>query len=293
MSRDRVLVCGSNGKLGQSLLRAIGSERALSASRYDKPPIEGFDHVRLLEGVGIPASTLERCSAVINAAGRISGTAAELHDANVDLPTALARASRNAAVPKFVQVGSFSVYGEAEAIGAATIESPCTEYGRSKALGDRALLQLTAPDFLIEIVRLPFLFSAEQPNLLQPLLSFARRARLMPVCDPEPKRSIITYDDAAAVLVDAAADDVSGLTLAADPQPFTFSLVCRITQEEAGKRLYLLTIPAPAVRLIRVVAPGLARRLFQSSLLEAGANRAGDRPLGLETTMRSIVRLAT
>ena len=292
MSRDRVLVCGSNGRLGQSVLRTIGSDHALSASRYDEPPVEGFDHVRLSGDGGLPAFAFEHCFAVINVAGRTSGSAEELYDANVELPTVLARAARENGVSKFVQVGSFSVYGEAEVIGPATPEGPCTEYGRSKALADAALLQLGAPEFLVEIVRLPFLFSADQPNLLEPLLAFASRARVFPVCDPESKRSMITYDDAAAVLVNAAADDVSGITRAADPQPFTISLLSRITQEEGGKPWHLLTISAPAIKLVRIMAPGIARRLFQSSFLAAGDNRAGDRPLGLEATIRAIVRLA-
>lgn len=291
-ARDRIIVTGANGALGRSLLRTIGPDRAIAVSRGDTPPIPGFAHERFGSSGVIPPAALAASAAIINAAGRVRGSVAELTAANVELALGLARQARDADVPKFVQVGSFSVYGHAELIDTATPVAPVTNYGRSKATADQALFDLMTPGFTIESMRLPFLFSERRPALLAPLITLGRRLRLLPGSRPPMRRSMITYDDAARLMVAATDDRRRGATLAADPQPFDYGLLCRLVEEEGGGRWRVLDIPDVVIVAMSRATPELGRRLFRSSVLAVGSNRAGTDPLGLEPTLRTIVRNA-
>jgi len=218
MTRDRYLVVGANGELGQALLRELGPERAIAATRKADTPLPGFEHVRIGQDGTPPAGTLARCAAVINAAGSVTSDKPTLQSANIDLPRAIAHAAKDAGVPRLVQVSSFSILGAAEHIDDRTVERPINAYGRSKAAAEHVLLGNSDDAFSVECVRLPFLFSAAKPSLLAPLLSLATRLRHLPAASGHPvRRSMITYADAARQLANAARSGTGGISFAADP----------------------------------------------------------------------------
>lgn len=295
MNRDRILVTGANGTLGRALLQHLGPDIAIASTRTAQSPLPGFDHVALGPDGAPPADVLTRCRAVINAAGkaagRATGDASALDEANVRLPLVIAGAAREAAVPKFVQVSSFSVIGSAEHIDDTTAEAPINAYGRSKAEGDRQLQSLTDAAMRIESVRLPLMFSVTKPGLLSPLLTLATRVRLLPSVRNRPvSRSMMTYAAAARHLADCAVSDRSGVSYAADPQPFDYELLTSILADQASIRVRILPVPQFAAAAIDRIAPGIGRRLFRSSLLAPQANLAGDRPLDIEAELRALVK---
>jgi nucleoside-diphosphate-sugar epimerase len=291
MTRSRIMVVGANGELGQAALRELGPEIAIAATRTSNAPIAGYEHVRLSPDGAPPLAALERCVAIINAAGKVKAEASALHEANVDLPQTLARSAKAAGVGKMVQVSSFSVFGPVEHIDNATEENPASDYGRSKAAADRALAALADGSFAIESVRLPFMFSATKPALLAPLLSLVQVARFLPDVKAAPiRRSMISYADAARILADCANDGRSGISIAADPLLFDYALLARILADEAGFNFHTLPIPGALAKAVIKTIPAIGRRLLLSSVLSAEANRAGKHPLGLEAELRNLVR---
>lgn len=290
MTGNRVLIVGANGELGQALLRYLGPGHAVAGTRPGRKIPLGFEHVELDSNGLPPAELLAGCRAVINAAGVVQGTDIELETANVALPQRIARAAKAAGVSKLVQVSSFAIFGAAEYIDNATEESPINAYGRTKAAADMHLLKHANGDFAVECLRLPFMFSATRPALLDPLLRLASRLRMLPTASHPVQRSMITYAGAARQLAHCAKTSVSGKAFAADPLLFDYNLLASILAEEAGFTIRLLPLPAPVVASINRLLPSTGRRLFRSSILDARSNCSGSTPLGLEEEIRQLVR---
>lgn len=291
MTRDRILITGANGELGRTLLRELGPQTAIAATRTGAAPLPEFEHAPLGPDGAPPADALARCRAVINAAGSVTGDQAALDAANVRLPLTIATSAKAAGVAKMVQVSSFAILGTTEYIDGATPEQPVSAYGRSKAEGDRAILALADDGFAVESLRLPFMFSATKPGLLSPLLTLATKMRILPVTSGNPfRRSMLTYGGAAKQLADCAATDHSGKSFAADPLLFDYPLFTSILADEAGVRVRILTIPQAIASGVDRLLPAVGRRLFRSSILDTQANRARGGHLGLENELRRLVR---
>ncbi|HEV7232748.1 MAG TPA: NAD-dependent epimerase/dehydratase family protein [Sphingorhabdus sp.] len=283
------MVIGANGVLGTAILQQLGKDTAIAATRAGRLPLPGFDHVQLGPDGVSPSVDLTRCRAVINAAGVVRGDRATIEAANIQLPMAIATAAKAAGVAKFVQVSSFSVYGAVELIGAETPEFPTSAYGKSKAHGDAALQALADDRFAVESLRLPFMFSSSKAGLLGPLLSAVDKFGVLPDVAGRPvARSMMTYSDAAATLVDCARDSKTGISLAADPQLFDYHLFKAVLEQAAGRRFSIISVPGKLADLIAWTLPPVGRRLFRSSKLDERCNRAGNLPLGLEHSLRDL-----
>lgn len=271
MTAERTLVTGGNGRLGQAVLAALGERGIAGVRRRDV--MEGA----LLIGSGgaIAPDCLQGIDVIINCAGRVSGTAAAIEQANVGYATALARVGRAAGVRRFVQVSSFSVFGRTERIEPDSQIAPANPYGRSKAAAEQALIALATPGFEVVVLRLPFMFSAEHPALLGRLVDMLVRVRVLPSPAGAPsRRSMITYAGAAAALVSAAdlPSTLAGLLTAADPVPLDLPTIARSIDTRLRKRILIMPVSATLTALVGRIAPATADRLFRSSVLASAAN---------------------
>lgn len=260
MSEARVLVTGSDEQLGKAVLTALGPCGVAA-----NPIGDGT----------IDPSALTGIEAIINCANRVTGTTEAIERMNVAFPTNLAQQARMAGVRRFVQVSSFSVYGRAEQIDAATPLLPLGDYGRSKLAAEQALLALDHADFRVSVLRLPFMFSAQEPEMLGRLVALMLRLRVLPSSAAKPcRRSMITYASAAATLIELAKwpDPSVEVCVAADPRPLDLTVVARLIDERLGRRIAILPIPEAAVLLVGRIAPAIADRLFRSSVLSPSAN---------------------
>jgi len=271
VSEGRVLVAGGNGRLGRAVLAALGPRGRAGVRRSDAAtdPVlidtDGDVDPRLLDGI----------SAIINCAGRVTGTNEALDEANFRYPATLAERARAAGVARFVQVSSFSIFGRTARIGAATPLAPTTAYGASKLKAEQALAARDTVAFQTVALRLPFMFSAEEPQLLGRLVAIMRRTRILPTLRNKPsRRSMITYEGAASALVTlATAPAVPGSTLmAADPAPLELVTVARLIGERLGDRIAVIPTPAALVAAAQWAAPTMIDRLFDSSVLDPAAN---------------------
>lgn len=292
MSEADILVVGANGALGTKLLALLGPERAVAATRRRNWNAGQFEHVVLADDKDIDATSWHRFKSIINVAGRVNGNQQELDDANITYPLKLANAARANGIPHLVQVSSFSVYGLAELIDSNSSEVPFSNYGRSKLLGDRQLQALTTEQFSVATLRLPFLFDADQAALFMPLFRAIRRLHFYPVGPVPTQRSMISYTDAARILVHLAAHPQDGVFHAAAPTRFDCNLLGKLMDEEAGIRLRRIPLPRSVVGLIRLVAPTINRRLFQSSILSNDLNIATEIAslVGIEPPLRLLIK---
>lgn len=272
----RILVNGATGALGRATMAALRDYAPLAGTR--RMDWTGED-VILVPGDGrVDPDLLSGIDAIINCAGRVDGSEAELVSTNVTHVENLASAAIRAGVRRFVQVSSFSVYGPAEYVDRTTPLRPVTAYGRSKLAAERVLADMSGTLSSLS-VRIPFMFDRSKPALLGPLINLLRRTPVFPVAPWPVRRSMLSYPDAASILVAAASSDEQGTVNAADPLIFDFALLGGLMRECGLRAPHMVHVPAVGVRLLQRVAPGIGMRLFASSELSPADNWAVQHPL--------------
>lgn len=279
---SRVLVVGGGSRLAGALAAHLPGNTVFVARRPCGLPGE-----RLVAGYAdLPDELFPGADCVINCVGISKGPTDLLHRVNETLPAGIAESARRAGVARFIHVSSFSVYGKAETVAAATPEQPGSAYGRSKLAGDRRLLALARCGFGVTVLRLPMLYEAGSLGKLGAMLRAWRRLRLMPVPRGDVRRAMIGVELAAEILARLVREPRDGVILAADPQPFSYQQA-RAARPEP---LHPLALPVPLTALARVAAPALARRLFASSDLPARDNLAIE--LGLPSRLYADIAAA-
>jgi nucleoside-diphosphate-sugar epimerase len=270
-----ILINGANGWLGSGVVRMAGPQRAAAGVRRESGK---FDRSVLIGSDGAaPFGTLAKFDAIVNCAGRVAGTITELEQANVSHAFRLASDARDEGVRRFVQVSSFSIYGNAQKIELGTSSSPLTAYGQSKLNAENALLSLNTPEFTVTCVRLPFMFSSAKPAFMGRLIGALNRLPYWPTTAVPVRRSMITYNGAASVLLASIDDAPPGIIAASDPEPFTIEKLALAMRRFGYPTATLLPMPDWMTTPVRYLMPAIGRRLFQSNILSPPCNWAEGR----------------
>ena len=284
-----ILINGANGWLGSAAMHIAGQPRATAGVRRDTGK---FSHSVLIGSDGAaPIGALSKFDAIVNCAGRVSGSIAELEQANVKHALRLASDARRDGVRRFIQVSSFSIYGNVEQIDLNTCESPLTAYGKSKLAAESELLSLHTPEFTVTCVRLPFMFSSANPAFMGRLIGALKRLPYWPTAAVPVRRSMITYNGAAGVLIGSIADAPPGIIAASDPEPFTIEKLALAMHRYGCPTAKLLTMPDWVTTPVRHFIPAIGRRLFQSNILSSACNWADGRDFnyGIEGEIETIL----
>lgn len=272
VSDDRILVAGANGRLGSTVLKKLGA-RGVAGVRRPRP---GSHDVRI-DGEGqIDPSQLDGVRAIINCAGVIAGPRDIIEQGNVTFPANLAANAKRHGVVTFVQVSSFSVFGRVEHINRETPIAPDGDYGHSKLRAEQQLHALMAPGFTVSALRVPFIFSAEHPGLLGSLVSSISKLRVLPTWRGRPsRRSVVTYDKAADLLIELAETPSPASPLcAADPVDLDLVELVKRLRTQLKQHIAIIPVPAIAVSAVEALVPRLGNRLFRSSVLDPTINIA-------------------
>jgi UDP-glucose 4-epimerase len=227
---------------------------------------------------------------VINCAGAVAGSSAELDRANVDLPRSLARACCEAGVEALIHVSSFAVYGDARTISSTSPPNPRSEYGRSKLRGDEALLELTdGTGPTVILVRLPAIVDPAKPDgKVARLVRAWRGVGIMPMPLGDIRRSMISARLASRVLSAVSVGAASQVLLAADPEPFSYGRAAEAIGKAAGARVRTLPLPGAALIPLRILAPSLYSSLYGDSVLEPSSNVAAGWDSDLYETIEAL-----
>jgi UDP-glucose 4-epimerase len=271
MRQGAIVVSGATGRLGGAVLLELG-DRAVPAARLTT---DGRAIALGTDGRVAP-DALAGAAAVINCAGKVTGTPDMIEQANVEFASNLAAAAKKAGVPRFVQVSSFSVFGRAERIDLMTPLAPASPYGRSKARAEEILLGAVGDGFDVTCLRLPFMFSAADPGLIGRLVALMRRLHAFPAKAGRPvERSMMTYRGAARTLAHlAGAGPMQPVAAAADPDLFRLDRLANCIRAATGARIWSIPVPSPLASLVVRAAPGVGDRIFRSSVLADTANVA-------------------
>lgn len=288
--RRKILINGANGVLGSRLMNLVDGQELIAGIRQDRGRFAEFI---LIESDGRFADgALDEVKAIINCAGQVIGAPEELNHANVDHALQLAKAAQVAGVKQFVQVSSFSVFGDAQIIDASTPLQPTNPYGASKLAAERALLSLSTDDFAVTCVRLPFMFGRQKPTLMESLIKGLTKLPVWPIAAEPVKRSMLTYDQAARMLFCAVEGAPQGVVAAADPKLFSIELLVAGLQRHGYRTARLIPMPFWLSEPIRRFVPSVGRRLFQSSILVPACNWALDKEIicDIEHEIEAVIK---
>lgn len=272
MSKDtaNILVVGAGSRIAHALVPLLGAQRCRVVGRSPAEPATRTEYVQAASYEAIPAAAFDGISTVVNCVGVTKGAQELLELVNVTTAINLASRSKESGASHLIQISSFSVYGGAHAIGAATLPSPSTEYGKSKLAADVALSALGDEHFMVSILRLPLIYSTDAPSKLSRLIHWWAKIGVMPVPTGDVLRAMIGVELTAEVITELVAQPRGGVIFASDPAPFTYSDAARTRKET----LRCLRIPRAIARIAERIVPSIGGRLFADSSLAANENFA-------------------
>ena len=100
---------------------------------------------------------------------------------NTDMAKLLAKKAKIDGVKQFIQFSSMSVFGtQIETIDENTIERPLTDYGKSKLIADKYLIELVDSFFKVMIIRPPMVYGEQSPGNYQKLSNISKYLFVIP-----------------------------------------------------------------------------------------------------------------
>lgn len=244
---DTTAVLGATGFLGRAIIaRLAASGQESWAFSRSGAHVDGAARNVALPPTPTP-ETFEGCDSVINCVGRVHVTRREKYDEavplymaiNHELAVAFALASRAAGVKRFVQISSVAAIRsqsfDGETIDDATTPSPATPYGISKLVADRALEDLSNPEFKIICLRPPAIYGPDVGAYFAMLEKFAARGMPLPLGKIENRRSFAFVDNVADAAIAAARSGLTGCFVVTDSAPISTAALYRQLLHIQGK----------------------------------------------------------
>jgi len=250
----RIVITGAAGALGRALV-------AEATARFPSVPIVGL--ARTVEAIS--GATFERCeiatarfpeivraddvvfhlAAFVHRLPRTPEEIHEVHEVNHHATARLAQACLDA--------GATLVFASTVAVAADS------EYGKSKAAAEKAILRLGASGLSFSIVRFPLLYGPQGRGNMERLLQAIRAGRYWPIGDAATPKSCLFLDDAARALILASESGLGGTFVAAPEIAPTLGEIHQAAYAAVGRRAPGVTLPlGPALAAARTIQAALA-----------------------------------
>ncbi len=189
---------------------------------------------------------------------------------NRDGAARLARASRTAAVGRFLLVSSLAASGPSQpgqALDEVSGPGPLTAYGRSKRAGEQAVRE-TGVSFTV--VRPPAVYGPRDRGFLTLFRMAARGVVPLPGGGRQPLTLVHARDLAQALVAAATSPRTRGGTYhAGNETPETQRELALAVGRAVGRRVRCLPLPRSLVRPVLGLSGALSRALGQAPLLDA------------------------
>ncbi len=285
----RILLTGASGFVGghaAAALHVAGHELRLltragsDLSRIDQLPSERVivdlagSHATLAEELEAACAGIDT---VVHAAARLRGRGgAAFMRVNAEATRALGQAARRAGVQSFVYLSSIAALGPApgrEPEPPDTPIHPVSHYGRSKAGGERALIEL-ADDLAVAILRPPMVYGPADNGLL-PFFQMAERGFAFRL-NGGNRVSAVYGPDLAEALTAIIARPPQRLAIwhINDGGPneggpaYTWCQLLAALERAAGRRLRTFPLPGSVWAAFALAAEGLAALTNSDPLLD-------------------------
>lgn len=263
------MLLGASGRLAEKFISAAPPDYQIV--KITRSGYAGDQVVRVASYDDIPSLAYDNIDCIVNCAGTVTGSPAELDKANHLLPARVAHTALTHGIRHFVQVSSFSVFGRATAIDASTPVSPANAYGTSKASAEKALMTLQEQGLEPALVRVPIIYDHRTQTKIMMLARLMSKLGWFVEPTPVPNRAMIHVENCAALLHYVVRNRLSGAIFGADLESFEISLLADVLRQ-AGRRVSIARVPAKFLTPLSLIAPGAYSSLFCSSSLRRDDN---------------------
>lgn len=261
-----VAVTGAGGFVGKRFMNYKQGRYALVAvSLRDKNPF---------------ALNLAGIDAIVHLAGKAHDMSLRdekvYTEINFELTRQLAEHAKISGVPHFIYVSSVKVYGEG---GNEVLDenSPCKPedaYGKSKLMAEQYLQAMQSNDFTVSIVRPPVVYGPGVKGNIIRLVDVIYKERPLPLGNTGNRRSMVFLDNLIELIHSIIDKRAPGIFIPGDERPVSTDEFIRLVCKHSGKKANLVTIPGFLRNLMRLIKPGLYKRLFGSFVIDnTGTNK--------------------
>ena len=260
----RVLLTGATGFVGRNLCLLLAGAPYVVRAALHSPRTEpaGVAEAAVIGDITSQTdwgAALEGVDTVIHAAARahrVNDTAEEPYfEVNARGTLCLARAALRAGVTRFIYVSTIKVNGEGEPdrpYSASDEPHPSDAYARSKWLGEKYLYEVVAATAMQGVVlRAPLVYGPEVKGNFLRLLHWVQTGRPVPLGGIDNARSLVSIWNLCDLLRLAMEHPAAagGTWMVSDGEDLSTPELVRRIAHAMGRRVRLLPIPAPLLRL--------------------------------------------
>jgi UDP-glucose 4-epimerase len=286
--RNRVIVTGANGFVGQHLCVALAKKAISFIPVLRKASPEFASHAPLVIAE-INANTdwsdvLVNVSCVVHLAARVhvmqdshANPLEEYRRVNVDSTMNLARQAASAGVKRFVFMSSAKVNGEFNHAGrpftADDLPRPSDPYGVSKLEAECALMQLSQETSMeVVVIRPPLIYGAGVKANFLSMMRWLNRAVPLPFGSIPNQRSLVFVGNLVDLIVKVLDHPkaVGQVFLVSDDEDVSTTRLLKTISSTLGKKSWLMPVPAFLLKalLFAIGQRGLSDRLLGSLQLD-------------------------
>ncbi|HEY0680087.1 MAG TPA: NAD-dependent epimerase/dehydratase family protein [Chitinophagaceae bacterium] len=255
-----VAVTGAGGFVGQRFME-------YKAARYHLKPVS-------LRTAKVGSIDLSGVDVIVHLAGKAHDmklTDEKVYvDINYGLTKDIALYAINAGVRHFIYVSSVKVYGEGsdEPLNENSVCKPEDPYGRSKLKAEQYLLSIRQPGFTVSIVRPPVVYGPGVKGNIIRLLEAIDKGSMLPLGNTGNLRSMVFLDNLIELIHRIIDKRAPGIFVAGDERPLSTSELITLIAGKLEKRIRLITVPGFMRAMIKLIKPGLYKRLFGSFVVD-------------------------
>lgn len=264
-----VLVTGANGFIGQRFMK-------YKTGRYRLTPVS-------LRNTDPSSIHLAGVDVIVHLSGKAHDMQLQdeqvYMDINYGITKGLAEHAKQSGVRHFIFISTVKVYGEGggEVLDENSACHPEDPYGRSKLKAEQHLQSLQSDSFTVSIVRPPVVYGPGVKGNILRLLDAIHKGRPLPLGKTGNQRTVVFLDNLIELIHRIIDKRESGIFIPGDARPVSTDELIRTMSEKAGKKITLLSIPGIMRSMMKMVKPGLYKRLFGSFVIDtSGTNRRLD-----------------
>jgi len=266
-----ILVIGGDSFIAGHYIGRLGAQHDLTIVAMGKTSFPGtitvgsYDDIDagLFEG----KDTAIKFAAIVHRKERISD---EQYDhANHLLPVSLAKRAKAAGAGHFIQMSTIAVYGTRERIDIDTPEEPDTPYGRSKLAADNDLLAMKNDTFGILIVRPSMVYGGGRaPGNMIRMIELVGRGLPLPFGGTANARQFLNVHTLIDFLERGTESGIGGTYILADAEGISTGDLVSIIGTHMSRPARQFRVPAPFIRLLKIIRPSLFEKLYGSLRIE-------------------------
>ena len=250
----KILVTGVQSYLGDSFARFMSQWPEeyeidfidLRKDEWKYAGFSGYDAIYHVTGIAHRKETKEN--------------AHEYYEVNRDLTAAVAEKARAEGVKQFIFLSSGTVYGvETGIITKTTPINPKSNYGKSKAEAEKALLELEDANFKVAILRPLMVYGKGCKGNYQAIIKIVKKSPIFPRV--HNRRSLIYIDNLSSFVKLTLDKELSGIFFPKNKTDVDIYEIVRIAAEALDKKIYMSWILGGIIYVCRGLF-GITRKAF-------------------------------